>query len=733
MFGFKKIIFVLVTTILLLGLVANPLTSLARPDILKVAVVDWDKKRWETQVIPSFNNKYPEVEVVLEFMSAGDLYARIMAIIDGCIIDCYDVVMMKSSKLPELSEYAEDLTKHRKGFESAGIDFVEYKGRILGVSLPRLGANQDWLLVISKNSKNRELALKLLKLAVKEEDGLLNFIPTKLAGFPDAPLSASFDPVEPFEGVQVPGGYAGRIWTTDREIAVAMVMDFCSPNDAAQQLAEIKPSGALDINLGDEGYEGKELLANGSSGFGVIIWRRGQFLIVVGGGILDLNGSIPSYQSLINLANDIDQAISDSNLSLGGQISLPPEEKALTSLLESSDISFPLVVSANSPIIAPLELLGKENGSISLRFETMSIESADCDDLEIRVYINEICLGDYDGDYGFIKGDGDIRVAGSIYIRHKCGKVSGIDTVKFTTKEIAWLGENECTKWKFEKYLDTVIFKQDHDTKPSITFDLLIADSDIGDASEVIKVVATLIKPKKAGKIITLIDAVRDKGQDTTGTRAGFGLLRESKPDELGEAHSKEPIEITRTIFCYKFNNPKSGWSTSSNNEHEKAYKKGEYSITVKKPNRQFISWAPRKSFPEDFEVKVNASQVGDKTGKYGILWGKDGNNYYVFTISSDGRYRLRKKVNGVWQKKDPVSWTKSPAIKRGTGSNQLKVFAIGNSIPFLGNSITLIVNDTILTTVKGSSFGPGKIGLVGGSFDDTGVEVQFDNLIIYD
>jgi len=311
---------------------------------------------------PSFEKEYPEVEVILEAMPWEPLYARIMAIKDGCIIDCYDVVMMKSSKLPELSEYAEDLTDHRKDFESAGIDFVEYNGRIFGVSSPdATGDEDDWMLIISKNSKNRELVLRLLMLA----------------------------------------------------------------------------------------------------------------------------------------------------------------------------------------------------------------------------------------------GEGSVPVS-------------------------------------------------------------------IWDCSKEAKI-----------------------------------LLQDS------------------------FRNSGSGWSISTNDERKKIYKRGKYSITVKKPNWQFISWAPRKSFPADFEVKVDARKIVGPTGKYGIIWGKDGDNYYVFTISSDGRFRLRKQVNDVWQT-NLVSWTNSPAIKRGTGSNQLKVIVIGNSI-------TLIANDKVLATVKGSSFGPGKIGLVGGSFDDTDVEVQFDNMIIYD
>jgi ABC-type glycerol-3-phosphate transport system substrate-binding protein len=67
-FGFKKIIFVLITAILLLGLAVTPLTALARPENLKVAVVDWDAERWMTQVIPSFENENTGVKVEYEIL-----------------------------------------------------------------------------------------------------------------------------------------------------------------------------------------------------------------------------------------------------------------------------------------------------------------------------------------------------------------------------------------------------------------------------------------------------------------------------------------------------------------------------------------------------------------------------------------------------------------------------------------------------------------------------------------
>ena len=177
-------------------------------------------------------------------------------------------------------------------------------------------------------------------------------------------------------------------------------------------------------------------------------------------------------------------------------------------------------------------------------------------------------------------------------------------------------------------------------------------------------------------------------------------------------------------LFEDDFSDSQSEWHISSNKEREKAYKDGEYSVIVKKPRWLFRSWAPKASFPADFYVEVDARQIAGPTGRYGIIWGKDGDNYYAFTISSDGRYRLQKQVNDVWQK-DLVPWTHSSTIKQGTRTNHLKLIVIGSSI-------TLIVNETVLTTVEGSSFGPGKVGLIAGTFDEPNVEVRFDNFKIY-
>ena len=388
---------------------------------------------------------------------------------------------------------------------------------------------------------------------------LLDFIPTELDGFPDAPLSASFESTDPLDEIQIPGEYAGREWITDSEIAVAIVMDFISYSDAAQRLAETKTSDALDINLGDEGYKYEELLANGSPGFRVILWQRNQFLIVVGGGILVLNGNIPSDQTLMNLAIAIDQNILDSGLSLGGELGLPPEEKSLTLLLESSHISSPLVLSTRNPKEITLPLIradyteeeikedlkkdGTVNGSITLRFDvTTLLPPGDCVDLQVRPYISQVCLGDDDGDGWW--GAADIRVAGSINIHWICGASSGTKTIKFVTREIAELYKKKCTVEKFEKFLDMVQIRQDKDTSPTTTFDLLVVDNDENNSSDWIKVVVTLLKIPGADGVIKSIDCLRNKGEDTTGAGVGFDTLRKTTMYELGEAHCKKETAI---------------------------------------------------------------------------------------------------------------------------------------------------------------------------------------------
>jgi PKD repeat protein len=180
-------------------------------------------------------------------------------------------------------------------------------------------------------------------------------------------------------------------------------------------------------------------------------------------------------------------------------------------------------------------------------------------------------------------------------------------------------------------------------------------------------------------------------------------------------------------LYQDDFSDSSSGWSIGKSSEHEYAYANGEYSITARKRAWKYWAWAPRASFLlTDFLVEVEANPTSGSSGHYGIIWGKDNDNYYVFRVDATGRYKLSKKKDDVWQTA-PVKWTSHSVISQGTGRNRLKVMV-------RDDSITLMVNDVVLSTVSASSFDKGRIGLYAGTFNtpDTFCNAHFDNFRVY-
>jgi hypothetical protein len=63
--------------------------------------------------------------------------------------------------------------------------------------------------------------------------------------------------------------------------------------------------------------------------------------------------------------------------------------------------------------------------------------------------------------------------------------------------------------------------------------------------------------------------------------------------------------------------------------------------------------------------------------------------------------------------------------IKQGAASNHIRADCIGNSL-------TLYVNDVQVATVNDISFSEGDVGLMAGAYDVPGVDILFDNFVVY-
>ena len=155
----------------------------------------------------------------------------------------------------------------------------------------------------------------------------------------------------------------------------------------------------------------------------------------------------------------------------------------------------------------------------------------------------------------------------------------------------------------------------------------------------------------------------------------------------------------------------------------------GRLQLDIASPN--LIAWAELidRKF-DDFVLEVDATQLaGPDDNSYGVIFRmKNLSAYYRFDISGDGYYALsRRDEDGgdgghwTWITGD---WLASPAIHQGTSTNKIKIVAEGSHFSFY-------VNNQLVAEADDSEYRSGLIGLNAGAFDQAGVSIGFDNLIV--
>ena len=171
------------------------------------------------------------------------------------------------------------------------------------------------------------------------------------------------------------------------------------------------------------------------------------------------------------------------------------------------------------------------------------------------------------------------------------------------------------------------------------------------------------------------------------------------------------------------FSAPASGWQVESDASAAVTQQDGVMHILIEAPNR--LAWASAGREFADYHLGVLATQVaGPDDNEYGILARMaDASHFYRFSISGNGYYLVSKHNGEEWSRLSD-DWTVSDAIRLGTASNLIEVICQGEKMIFLVNGVELV-------EVEDADFLQGDIGLYAGSFYETGVEVQFDDLFV--
>ena len=173
-----------------------------------------------------------------------------------------------------------------------------------------------------------------------------------------------------------------------------------------------------------------------------------------------------------------------------------------------------------------------------------------------------------------------------------------------------------------------------------------------------------------------------------------------------------------KVIFEDDFSDPNSGWSTFESENGLTRYENGELVIHVL--STDYLVWSDVEYAYDNVSMEVDArvlNPVGDSD--FGFICGeKDNDHFIVLEISEDGYYTIWKQ-NGE-EYVSLVDWTYADTIAAG---GPFKLSATCGT-----QGLVLAVNGLLLAEIQDATFVPGLVGLVGGTFGNTGFKVAFDN-----
>ena len=172
------------------------------------------------------------------------------------------------------------------------------------------------------------------------------------------------------------------------------------------------------------------------------------------------------------------------------------------------------------------------------------------------------------------------------------------------------------------------------------------------------------------------------------------------------------------------FDDPNSGFLRLRDEEGITDYDQGGYRIKVDKTN--YFFWAESGQSFSDVQIDVDTTTLGGpESSEFGVICRyKDEDNFYFFSITSDGYYGVSKHIGEEYEFIGMDEFKSSPAINKGQAQNHLTAVCEGDKLRFS-------VNGTLLAEVEDNTITLGDVGLIAGTEDTAGTDILFDNLIV--
>ena len=181
-------------------------------------------------------------------------------------------------------------------------------------------------------------------------------------------------------------------------------------------------------------------------------------------------------------------------------------------------------------------------------------------------------------------------------------------------------------------------------------------------------------------------------------------------------------------LFKDDFSKADTGWDRYTGGEGSVDYDQGQYLIKVEQPN--IYLWGTPGLNLTDAAVEADATYAaGPLNNEYGVICrftkSGDKSSFYFFAVSSDGYYASGKIVKNQLTYLDPSDFKASPVI------HQTPAEANHLAATCKGNTFTFAVNGQPLAEFQDADLTHGDIGLLAGTFDEPGVAIHFDYVVV--
>ncbi len=172
------------------------------------------------------------------------------------------------------------------------------------------------------------------------------------------------------------------------------------------------------------------------------------------------------------------------------------------------------------------------------------------------------------------------------------------------------------------------------------------------------------------------------------------------------------------------FGSNEDNWELTYDSDGSIYYKAGQLRVAVEATETLLWTQGAYDSTNYYLELDVEHHE-GALDNQIGVIFRFiDSDNYYLYSISSDGYYSLFQLRDDEWE--TVLDWTSSKLIETGAGSvNTLGILAEDATV-------TLIVNDYILDQATMPTTDGMGIGLAAGAFDEPPIDVGYDELRLW-